>query len=58
MSARFAPLVRALVLLLREWNGDAAYERYLASTQGPRMSRGAFYLDSLRRRYHGPTRCC
>jgi hypothetical protein len=45
--------------LLREWSGDAAYETYLARpVHGPRLSREAFYLDSLRRRYHGPSRCC
>ena len=45
--------------LLREWSGDAAYETYLARpAQGPRLSREEFYLDSLRRRYRGPSRCC
>ncbi len=57
-----ARLRRALVAgwrLLREWSGDAAYERYLARpVQGPRLSREAFYLDSLQRRYRGPSRCC
>jgi hypothetical protein len=45
--------------LLREWSGDAAYETYLARPErGPRLSREAFYLDSLSRRYRGPSRCC
>jgi hypothetical protein len=45
--------------MLREWSGDAAYERYLArSGDGPRLDRRAFYLDSVRRRYHGASRCC
>jgi uncharacterized short protein YbdD (DUF466 family) len=45
--------------LLREWSGDAAYETYLARThESPRLSREAFYLDSLHRRYRGPSRCC
>ena len=45
--------------LLREWSGDAAYETYLARRhEGPRLSREAFYLDSLQRRYRGPSRCC
>jgi len=44
---------------LREWSGDAAYETYLARpAEGPRLSREDFYLDSLRRRYSGPTRYC
>jgi uncharacterized short protein YbdD (DUF466 family) len=57
-----ARIGRALVTgwrLLREWSGDAAYETYLARThEGPRLSREAFYLDSLQRRYRGPSRCC
>jgi len=45
--------------LVREWSGDAAYETYLARPhQGPRLSREAFYLDSLSRRYRGPSGCC
>jgi hypothetical protein len=45
--------------LLREWSGDAAYDTYLARVgSGPRLSREDFYLDTLRRRYRGPSRCC
>jgi hypothetical protein len=45
--------------LLRAWSGDSAYEDYLSRPgHGPRLSREAFYLDSLRRRYSRPTRCC
>ena len=59
MRARLRPALRALWRRLREWSGDAAYETYLARpADGPRLSREAFYLDSLRRRYAGPTRCC
>ena len=44
---------------LREWSGDAAYDTYLARAgDGPRLSREAFYLESLRRRYSRPSRCC
>jgi len=50
---------RALWRLLREWSGDDAYERYLARAgRGSRLSREAFYLDALRRRYSRPNRCC
>jgi hypothetical protein len=44
---------------LREWSGDLAYETY-ASRGGdsPRLSRRAFYLASLQRRYQRPNRCC
>ena len=59
MKARAGALLRLLWRGLREWSGDAAYETYLArSGSGPRLSREAFYLDSLRRRYAAPTRCC
>ncbi len=45
--------------LLRAWSGDSAYETYLArAVEGPRLGRRDFYLDSLRRRYRGPNRCC
>jgi hypothetical protein len=46
---------------LREWSGDAAYERYLrssAQSSGPALSEKQFYLDQLRRRYSRPSRCC
>lgn len=59
MIARIARGLVAVFRLVREWSGDAAYETYLARPQpGPRLSREAFYLDSLRRRYRGPSRCC
>ena len=56
---RLRAALRAAWDRLREWSGDAAYETYLARpAEGPRLSREDFYLDSLRRRYSGPTRCC
>jgi hypothetical protein len=56
---RLRAALRAAWGRLREWSGDAAYETYLArAAEGPRLSREDFYLDSLRRRYSGPTRCC
>lgn len=59
MSARIVAAARTLWRLVREWSGDAAYETYLARAgDRPRLSREAFYLDSLRRRYRGPSRCC
>jgi uncharacterized short protein YbdD (DUF466 family) len=61
VRARLQALLRVLWLRLREWSGDAAYETYLARARGgERLSREAFYLDGLRRRYHSgqPDRCC
>ncbi|HSD66036.1 MAG TPA: CstA-like transporter-associated (seleno)protein [Vicinamibacteria bacterium] len=44
---------------VREWSGDAAYETYLArGGDAPPLDREAFYLESLRRRYQHPNRCC
>ena len=48
---------------LREWCGDAAYERYLRSSvveQGKtqRLSTREFYVEQVNRRYSRPNRCC
>jgi uncharacterized short protein YbdD (DUF466 family) len=53
---------------LRQFSGDAAYENYLASLarrdesaccgHERAVSREEFYLESLRRRYSGVSRCC
>lgn len=51
----------ALWDLLRALSGDSAYETYArrarAGGAAP-LSREAFYLDQLRRRYSTPNRCC
>ena len=48
---------------VREWCGDAAYERYLRSSaaQGEgcrRLTAQEFYVQQLYRRYSRPNRCC
>lgn len=47
---------------LREWCGDAAYERYLRSATRQAHGRIAtpeqFYLQQLERKYSKPNRCC
>ena len=48
---------------LREWCGDAAYERYLQShskhTGGATaLTRERFYLEQLQKRYSRVSRCC
>jgi len=49
---------------LREWCGDAAYERYLRSaarkSEPPQCALTAeqFYVEQLNRRYSRPNRCC
>lgn len=43
----------------REASGDSAYELYLERAgPGARLSREELWLDTLRRRYSGPSRCC
>jgi uncharacterized short protein YbdD (DUF466 family) len=48
---------------VREWCGDAAYERYLRSSAARRegcrrLSAQEFYVQQLNRRYSRPNRCC
>jgi uncharacterized short protein YbdD (DUF466 family) len=48
---------------LREWCGDAAYERYLGSTASRNCERRVmtaeqFYVEQVNRRYSRPNRCC
>jgi uncharacterized short protein YbdD (DUF466 family) len=49
---------------LREWCGDAAYDRYLhwaaqrKSTARSTLTAEQFYVDQLNRRYSRPNRCC
>jgi len=47
---------------LREWCGDAAYEKYVEcatrrSSERP-LSAAEFYVEQLNRRYSRPNRCC
>jgi uncharacterized short protein YbdD (DUF466 family) len=57
-SRVFLPLWQAL----RDWCGDSAYDRYLRAARRQRhaatLSRKAFYLEQLERRYSRPSRCC
>lgn len=66
ISALWRPIFRAAAKLwrgIREWCGDAAYDRYLRS-QARRhgepnvASREQFYLEQLQKRYSRPSRCC
>lgn len=55
---KMAAVVRAV---MREWAGDAEYERYLRCcgqrAQRP-LDRGRFFAARLEERYGRPTRCC
>jgi len=47
---------------LREWSGDAAYDRYLeCARRGKRnetLTPAQFYVEQLNRKYSRPNRCC
>ncbi|HXJ07331.1 MAG TPA: CstA-like transporter-associated (seleno)protein [Candidatus Acidoferrum sp.] len=48
---------------LREWCGDAAYDRYLRSkgrqdAECRALSAEEFYVEQINRRYSRPNRCC
>lgn len=63
LFSRFARSLRTAWRGLREWCGDAAYERYLSSratrssTQTP-LTAQQFYVERVNRRYSRPNRCC
>lgn len=61
--ANFSRFVRRFWRGVREWCGDAEYERYLRSSSkqgdaGRRLSAEEFYVQQLNRRYSQPNRCC
>jgi uncharacterized short protein YbdD (DUF466 family) len=61
--AKLGGMARIVWRGLREWCGDAAYERYLRSARkrsGARqlLSPAEFYVEQLDRRYSRPNRCC
>jgi hypothetical protein len=47
---------------LRQWSGDAAYERYVEDAGkgvgNALLSREKFYVEELERKYSRPNRCC
>jgi uncharacterized short protein YbdD (DUF466 family) len=53
---------RKFLLRLREWCGDAAYERYrrtIARKNGAcLLTAEQFYVEQLERKYSRPSRCC
>jgi uncharacterized short protein YbdD (DUF466 family) len=58
----FSGLAGTIWMRLREWCGDAAYERYqravLRQSGKLPVTRERFYLEQLERRYSRPNRCC
>lgn len=61
LAARLARAARGAWTYLRAVTGDSAYETYRARAgrqSPPPLTREQFYLDRLRRRYAGVSRCC
>lgn len=63
LSAKLLRAFGAVWRGLREWCGDAAYERYVRSCKRKRggnrvLTRSEFYVEQLERRYSRPNRCC
>jgi uncharacterized short protein YbdD (DUF466 family) len=62
MTSSFVSVTRVLWKRLREWCGDAAYERYQkAAARKERacaLTREQFYVEQLERKYSRPSRCC
>lgn len=60
---RARKIVARLWLGIREWCGDAAYERYVKAHAGhgcgaSMLSREDFYVQQLQTRYSRVSRCC
>ena len=63
LRGRAKVLLRRVWRGIREWCGDAAYERYVKShlkhsCETTPLSREEFYLQQLRKRYSRVSRCC
>jgi hypothetical protein len=63
LQTRLRRTAARIWLGVREWCGDAAYERYLkshlkCSLQGTTLTREEFYLQQLQKRYSRVSRCC
>jgi uncharacterized short protein YbdD (DUF466 family) len=62
-SSRAKIVLRRVWRGIREWCGDAAYERYAQSHAkhsgcAVLLSREEFYLQQLHKRYANVSRCC
>jgi uncharacterized short protein YbdD (DUF466 family) len=63
LKIRTAARLLRIWLGIREWCGDAAYERYLKSRakhscSGGLLTREEFYLSQLQKKYSRVSRCC
>jgi len=55
-------VARGFFLRVREWCGDAAYERYQKAVMRKKtacsLTPQQFYVEQLERKYSCPSRCC
>lgn len=63
LAGNLKRIARAAWSGLREWSGDAAYERYLrrnaaATPRGRALTLAEFYVEHVNRKYSRPSRCC
>ena len=58
----FQQVLRGVLDRIREWCGDASYERYQRAMARKRepllLSPQQFYVQQLERKYSRPNRCC
>jgi uncharacterized short protein YbdD (DUF466 family) len=61
-AAKIANVAEVVFRRVREWCGDAAYERYCSAARRNKVTslatREQFYVEQLKRRYSRPSRCC
>jgi uncharacterized short protein YbdD (DUF466 family) len=63
LLARFCRVAARVWLGIREWCGDAAYERYVKSRRrracaATVLTPEEFYVEQLEKRYSRVNRCC
>jgi uncharacterized short protein YbdD (DUF466 family) len=63
LSQRMWSVAARVWLGIREWCGDAAYDRYLKSQKrttrtAALLTREQFYVEQLQKRYSRASRCC
>jgi hypothetical protein len=62
VAGKIGMAAQVLFLRLREWSGDAAYERYRRAiakkSGGCLLTPQQFYVQQLERKYSRPNRCC
>lgn len=64
MKHNLKSAITFIVNLWQNWNGEAAYQHYLAhwrqqhGSEGQPLSRKAFFVAETQRKWNGIKRCC